>query len=113
MISQQSFGSSDLPFPSGKAKQAPREHTTLPTVALFSSQVQSSAARVKQAVSTKKHGLFRAQGVLLSGLFRRWNDTCDRAYCSTSSTLRGTADDISTFRRCSAIAAHEFPPFRF
>jgi hypothetical protein len=27
--------------------------------------------------------------------------------------LQAVPDDTSTFRRCSAIAAHEFPPFRF
>jgi hypothetical protein len=41
MISQQCFGSSDLPFPSAKAKNAPLEHTTLPAMALFSSQFLS------------------------------------------------------------------------
>jgi hypothetical protein len=35
MISQQSFRSSDLALPSAKAKEALREHTTLPTLALF------------------------------------------------------------------------------
>ena len=33
MISQQRSDSSDLPFPSGKAKDAPFEHTTLLVVA--------------------------------------------------------------------------------
>jgi hypothetical protein len=37
MISQQRFGLSDLPFPSAKAKEALREHTTLLAVALISS----------------------------------------------------------------------------
>jgi hypothetical protein len=35
------LGSTDLAFPSAKAKEAPREHTTLPAVALFSSQFLS------------------------------------------------------------------------
>ncbi len=37
-ISQQSFGLSDLPFPSAKTKEALREHATLPAVARFVSQ---------------------------------------------------------------------------
>ena len=41
MSSQQSFRSSDLAFPSAKAKEALREHTTLPAVALFSPQFLS------------------------------------------------------------------------
>jgi hypothetical protein len=41
MIRQQSSNSSDLVFPSAKAKDAPREHTTLPAVALFSPQFLS------------------------------------------------------------------------
>jgi hypothetical protein len=45
MISQQSFGSSGLPFLSAKAKKAPLEHTTLPAVALFSSQFLSMLSR--------------------------------------------------------------------
>jgi hypothetical protein len=40
MISQQNFGSSDLPFPSTKAK-AHHLNTTLPAVALFSSSLLS------------------------------------------------------------------------
>jgi hypothetical protein len=42
---QQSFGSSGLPFPSAKAKQAPLEHTTLPAVALFCSPFLSMLSR--------------------------------------------------------------------
>src|SRR6266542_75088 len=34
-----------------------------------------TAGRAKQAISTKNHGLFCAEGVSLAGLFRRWNDT--------------------------------------
>jgi len=41
MISQQSFRSSDLAFPSAKAKEAPCEHTTLPAMTLFSPQFLS------------------------------------------------------------------------
>jgi hypothetical protein len=45
MISQQRFRSSDLAFPNAKAKDAPREHTTVPAVALFSPQVLSMLSR--------------------------------------------------------------------
>jgi hypothetical protein len=45
MISQQSFGSSDLPFPSAKAKEPPLEHTILLAVALFSPQLLSMLSR--------------------------------------------------------------------
>jgi hypothetical protein len=39
------LGLSDLPFPSAKAKEAPREHTTLPAVALISSPFLSMLSR--------------------------------------------------------------------
>ena len=45
MISQQSIGSSDLPFPNVKAKEAPLEHATVPTVALFSAPLLSMLSR--------------------------------------------------------------------
>jgi len=59
MISQQSFGSSDLPFPSAKAKEASREHTTLPAVALFSSQFVSMLSREDACDSGQCAGLMR------------------------------------------------------
>jgi hypothetical protein len=45
MISQQSFGGSDLPFPKTQAKDVPLEHTTLPAEALFSTQFLSRLSR--------------------------------------------------------------------
>jgi hypothetical protein len=41
MINQQRFGSSNLAFPTAKAKEALREHITLPAVALISPQFLS------------------------------------------------------------------------
>ncbi|MFL5801670.1 MAG: hypothetical protein ACJ8CR_07995 [Roseiflexaceae bacterium] len=45
MISQQTIDSSDLPFPSANAKEAPLEHTTRLAAALFSAPLLSMLSR--------------------------------------------------------------------
>ena len=52
MICQQSSNSSDLPFPSAKAKDTPREHITVPIGTRFHPQVRCCHAQMTADHST-------------------------------------------------------------